>query len=955
MTKASPMPSMLELWSSSHIAGTNAAYVESLYETYISDPNGIPPEWRDYFDRLPKVATQALSLQDVPHSVVRDQFAKIGKMRVRTEATVAHDAQATEYERKQVRVLQLIGAYRQRGHQKAKLDPLGLQQRDPVPDLELGFHQLSAADLDTVFQVGSLYLGTSDASLKQIVDALERTYCNTIGAEFMHIVDTEQRHWIMSRMESVRSAPEMTREQRIQILRRLIKAEGLEKSLGSKYPGTKRFGLEGGESLIPMMSEAIQRIGGYGAKEIVIGMAHRGRLNVLVNILGKNPGDLFDEFEGRVNFQNSGDVKYHQGFSSNVMTPGGEVHLALAFNPSHLEIVAPVVEGSVRARQDRRSDPVGDTVVPLVIHGDAAFAGQGVVMETFQMSQTRAYKTGGTLHIVINNQVGFTTSRQEDARSTEYCTDVAKMVQAPIFHVNADDPEAVVFVTQLAVDFRNTFKRDVVIDLVGYRRRGHNEADEPSVTQPLMYSKIKKHPSTRDLYAQRLIAEGILTEEEDTDLTERYRESLDRGEPLVSSLVMEPNSELFVDWTPYLGHAWTAHCDTRVPIAQLRELSERANLAPEGFSVQRQVNKILEDRRKMGAGALEINWGFAETMAYATLLTAGFPVRMTGQDVGRGTFSHRHAVLHNQKRDEQYIPLQHLSTEQAPFRIFDSLLSEEAVLAFEYGYATTSPTGLVIWEAQFGDFANGAQVVIDQFITSGEHKWSRLCGLTMLLPHGYEGQGPEHSSARLERYLQLCAEHNIQVCMPTTPAQVFHMLRRQAIRPLRKPLVVMSPKSLLRHKEATSTLEDLADGRFHTVLDETDGLDPTKVKRLILCSGKVFYDLRAARRERGIEDMALVRVEQLYPFPGEDLAEIVSQYPNIEDAIWCQEEPMNQGAWYASQHHMRRVIQQHKVDVYLRYAGREASASVSAGYTALHLREQEQFINEALGPMPWGN
>ncbi len=955
MTKASPLPSMLELWSSSHIAGTNAAYVESLYETYISDPNAIPPEWRDYFDRLPKVATQALSLQDVPHSVVRDQFAKIGKMRVRTEATVAHDAQATEYERKQVRVLQLIGAYRQRGHQKAKLDPLGLQKRDPVPDLELGFHQLSAADLDTVFQVGSLYLGTSDASLKQIVDSLERTYCNTIGAEFMHIVDTEQRHWIMSRMESVRSAPEMTREQRVQILRRLIKAEGLEKSLGSKYPGTKRFGLEGGESLIPMMSEAIQRIGGYGAKEIVIGMAHRGRLNVLVNILGKNPGELFDEFEGRVNFQNSGDVKYHQGFSSNVMTPGGEVHLALAFNPSHLEIVAPVVEGSVRARQDRRQDPLGDTVVPLVIHGDAAFAGQGVVMETFQMSQTRAYKTGGTLHIVINNQVGFTTSRQEDARSTEYCTDVAKMVQAPIFHVNADDPEAVVFVTQLAVDFRNTFKRDVVIDLVGYRRRGHNEADEPSVTQPLMYSKIKKHPSTRDLYAQRLIAEGVLTEQEDTDLTERYRESLDRGEPLVSSLVMEPNTELFVDWTPYLGHAWTAHCDTRVPIGTLRELSERANVAPEGFSVQRQVTKILEDRRKMGAGALEINWGFAETMAYATLLDAGFPVRMTGQDVGRGTFSHRHVVLHNQKRDEQYIPLQHLSSEQAPFRIFDSLLSEEAVLAFEYGYATTSPKGLVIWEAQFGDFANGAQVVIDQFITSGEHKWSRLCGLTMLLPHGYEGQGPEHSSARLERYLQLCAEHNIQVCIPTTPAQVFHMLRRQAIRPLRKPLVVMSPKSLLRHKEATSTLEELADGHFHTVLDETDGLDPTKVKRLILCSGKVFYDLRAARRERGIDDMALVRIEQLYPFPGEDLAEIVSQYPNIEDAIWCQEEPMNQGAWYASQHHMRRVIQQHKVDVYLRYAGREASASVSAGYTALHLREQEQFINEALGPMPWGN
>jgi len=955
MTQASTLPGMIELWSTSHISGPNADYVEGLYEQYLSDPNSIPPEWRDYFDRLPKVETKTASMHDVPHSVVRDQFAKISKMRVRTEATVAHDSQATEYERKQVRVVQLISAYRQRGHQKASLDPLGLHQREPVPDLDLGFHQLSEADLDTVFQVGSLYYGAADATLRDIVDALERTYCHTIGAEFMHIVDTEQRHWIMSRMESVRSAPEMAREQRVQILRRLIKAEGLEKSLGSKYPGTKRFGLEGGESLIPMMSEAIQRTGGYGAKEVVIGMAHRGRLNVLINILGKNPAELFNEFEGRVNFENSGDVKYHQGFSSNVMTPGGEVHLALAFNPSHLEIVSPVVEGSVRARQDRRGDPNGDTVVPIVLHGDAAFAGQGVVMETFQMSQTRAYKTGGTLHIVINNQVGFTTNRREDARSTEYCTDVAKMVQAPIFHVNADDPEAVVFVTQLAVDFRNTFKRDVVVDLVCYRRRGHNEADEPSVTQPLMYQKIKKHPTTRDLYAHKLISEGLLTEEEDIGLVERYRESLERGEPLVSSLVMEPNKELFVDWTPYLGHSWTADCDTTVPIDHLRDLAERANTAPEGFAVQRQVNKILEDRRKMGHGALEINWGFAEVMAYATLLEAGYPVRMTGQDVGRGTFSHRHAVLHNQKADGYHIPLQHLSEEQAPFRIFDSLLSEEAVLAFEYGYATTSPGGLVLWEAQFGDFANGAQVVVDQFITSGEHKWARLCGLTMLLPHGYEGQGPEHSSARLERYLQLCAEQNVQVCVPTTPSQVFHMLRRQAIRPLRKPLVVMSPKSLLRHKEATSTLEELADGKFHTVLDETDGLDPSKVKRLIICSGKVFYDLRAARRERGIEDIALARIEQLYPFPEEDLAEVVGRYPNIEDAIWCQEEPMNQGAWYGSQHHMRRVIQRHKVDVYLRYAGREASASVSAGYTALHLREQEQFINEALGPMPWGN
>ena len=566
MTQASSLPTMLEQWSTSHIAGGNAAYVEDLYEQYLTDPNGVPPEWRDYFDRLPKVDSKTVSLHDVPHSVVQEQFAAISKLRVRTEATVAHDSQATEYERKQVRVLQLISAYRQRGHQKASLDPLDLAVRESVPDLDLNFHQLSEADLDTVFQVGSLYFGTADATLKQIRDSLERTYCHTVGAEFMHIVDTEQRHWIMSRMESVRSAPEMSREQRIQILRRLIKAEGLEKSLGSKYPGTKRFGLEGGESLIPMMSEAIQRIGGYGAKEIVIGMAHRGRLNVLVNILGKNPAELFDEFEGKVQFDHSGDVKYHQGFSSNVMTPGGEVHLALAFNPSHLEIVSPVVEGSVRARQDRREDPVGDTVLPIVLHGDAAFAGQGVVMETLQMSQTRAYRTGGTLHIVINNQVGFTTSNPEDARSTEYCTDVAKMVQAPIFHVNADDPEAVVFVTQLAVDFRNTFKRDVVVDLVCYRRRGHNEADEPSVTQPLMYQKIKTHPSTRDLYAQRLVSEGVLTEQEDRDLMERYRESLDRGEPLVSSLVMQPNTGLFVDWSPYLGHTWTTDADTTVEI-----------------------------------------------------------------------------------------------------------------------------------------------------------------------------------------------------------------------------------------------------------------------------------------------------------------------------------------------------------------------------------------------------
>ena len=943
------------LRKSSHIAGGNATYVEDLYEQYLVDPNAVPEQWRDYFDKLPLVETEITQIQDVPHSTIRERFAQISKLRVRTDATVAHDSQATEYERKQVRVVQLISAYRQRGHQKAKLDPLNLAVREHVPDLELGFHELSGADMDTVFQVGSLHIGKADASLGEIVEALERTYCHTVGAEFMHITDTSQRHWVMSRMESVRSAPDYSNDVRTQLLRRLIKAEGLEKSLGSKYPGTKRFGLEGGESLIPMLAEMVQRCGSYGAKEMVIGMAHRGRLNVLVNIFGKNPGDLFAEFEGRAQYDSSGDVKYHQGFSSNIMTPGGELHLALAFNPSHLEIVSPVVEGSVRARQDRRKDILGSAVVPIVIHGDAAFAGQGVVMETFQMSQTRAYGTGGTVHIVINNQVGFTTSKREDARSTEYCTDVAKMVQAPIFHVNADDPEAVLFVTQMAVDFRNEFKKDVVIDLICYRRRGHNEADEPSTTQPAMYQAIRKHKTTRDLYAEHLTNLGVITAEADQLLVDGYRDSLDRDEPLVSSLVSDPDPSSFVDWSPYLNHAWDMDCDTRMDLPALQTLARDTNTPPEGFPIHRQVAKILEDRRKMAAGAQPVNWGMAETLAYATLLEDGHPVRITGQDVGRGTFSHRHAVLHNQSEESSYIPLQHVSEDQAPFVILDSLLSEEAVLAFEYGYATTSPKGLVIWEAQFGDFCNGAQVVIDQFITSGEHKWGRLCGLTMLLPHGYEGQGPEHSSARLERFMQLCAEHNIQVCVPSTPAQVYHMLRRQALRPLRKPLVVMSPKSLLRHKEAVSTLEELAEGRFHNVLDEAEPLDKSKVKRVVLCAGKVYYDLLAARREREIDDIALLRLEQLYPFPEHELQAVLAEYPNLEDAVWCQEEPMNQGAWYASQHHMRRVIHRHKVDVYLRYVGREASAAPAAGYMALHLEQQQAFIDEALGDMPWGN
>lgn len=938
---------MERLWKTSHISGGSAAYVEGLYETFLLDANAIPEEWRNYFEQLP-VVQDGLPVQDVPHSTVRQQFELLAKQKHRPSPSTDNTV-STEYERKQVRVVQLISAYRQRGHQKANLDPLGLWKREIPADLDLHFHHLSAADYDTIFQTGAFYMGKEEATLREIHEALENTYCRSVGAEFMHMVSTEERTWIQQRMDSVRSMPQYSKEVKLHLLERLTAAEGLEKFLGSKYPGTKRFGLEGGESLIPMMDALIQRAGSYGSKEVVIGMPHRGRLNVLVNILGKNPSILFDEFEGRVEYIGSADVKYHQGFSSNVMTEGGEMHLAMAFNPSHLEIVSPVVEGSVRARQDRRNDVNRDLVVPVCLHGDAAFAGQGVVMETFQMSQTRAYATGGTVHIVVNNQVGFTTSKQEDARSTEYCTDIAKMVQAPIFHVNGDDPEAVLFVTNLAVDFRQTFKKDVVIDLICYRRRGHNEADEPSGTQPLMYNVIKSQKTTRDLYAAKLIAQNTISQQDDADLVNEYREALETGQHVAKSLVLKPNSALFVDWTPYLGHEyWSSNVDTSMSVAELQSLGHKLLAIPDGFPLQRQVSKVYEDRALMAAGGEAINWGFAELLAYASILESDHPIRLTGQDVGRGTFSHRHAVLHSQKDASTYVPLQHLKEDQPAFTIHDSFLSEEAVLAFEYGYATTTPSALVIWEAQFGDFANGAQVVIDQFISSGEHKWGRLCGLTMLLPHGYEGQGPEHSSARLERYLQLCAEHNMQVVIPSTPAQVFHMLRRQALRLIRKPLVVMSPKSLLRHKEVVSTLDELANGQFECVLPETDALNPASVERVVICSGKVYYDLRAVRREKNLDNVAIIRLEQLYPFPEEDFARVLAPYTNLKSIVWAQEEPTNQGAWYSSQHHMRHVIREHNPNLNLECAARPASASPAAGYMALHVKEQEQLINAAL-------
>jgi len=910
---------MEQFLRSSHFSGGNAAYIEELYETYLHEPNSVPEEWSSFFDSLPR--TNGSVTPDISHATIIQHFELLGRRQARPTPAPGSGGIHLEHERKQVKVVQLISSYRFRGHQKANLDPLGIMQREDVPDLHLHFHGLTQADLDT-------------------------TFCGHLGPEFMHITSFAEKQWLAQRFESVRSKPTYGDEARIDVLSRLTAAEGLEKHLDSKYPGTKRFGLEGGESLIPLLDCLVRRSGEYGCKEIVMAMAHRGRLNVLVNILGKNPAEMFEEFEGKRLVNTSGDVKYHQGFSSNVMTPGGEVHMALGFNPSHLEISCPVVIGSGRARQDRRDDPTGQKVVPILMHGDAAFAGQGVVMETFQLSQTRAYKTGGTIHIVINNQVGFTTSRQDDARSTEYCTDIAKMVGAPILHVNGDNPDAVMFAAMLAMDYRYEFGKDVVIDLVCYRRRGHNETDEPSSTQPLMYETIRKHSTTRTLYAQKLVAEGVVEQDQANNMANEYRASLDNGDFVVHNLVREPDTGLFVNWEPYLDHDWRTPANTGIDLKVLQDVAARITNIPDGIQVQRQVAKIYDDRRKMAGGALPLNWGMAELLAYGTLLDEGYPIRITGQDVRRGTFSHRHAVVLNQKDGEAYLPMANLADDQPRFDIYDSVLSEEAVLAFEYGYATTAPAGLIIWEAQFGDFANGAQVVIDQFIASGEHKWGRLSGLTMMLPHGFEGQGPEHSSARLERFLQLCAEHNMQVVIPTSPAQIFHLLRRQAIRPMRRPLVIMSPKWILRHKLATSSLEELANGEFQNVIG--DSIDPAKARRVVLCSGKVYYHLLEERVERGIDDIALIRLEQLYPFPDAELEEILRPYSNIEDIIWCQEEPMNQGAWYSSQHHMRHVIQRLMPQLHLSYVGRESSAAPASGYMSVHLEEQKQFIDQAL-------
>lgn len=931
------------------LAADNAHYIESLYEQFLSDPDSVDADWQDYFK-------QYQSPNDAPHNAIQDQFLLLARNqtanKVPTGTTSTSGSTANCADPKQMGVQQLISAYRRRGHRRAQLDPLQLHPRAAVEDLTLAYHGLSDADLDTVYSTGDLSIGKSEAPLREIIEIMERVYCRHIGIEYMHVTTSTEKRWMEKYLETNHGHIEFDKDKRLSILERLTAAEGLEKYLARKYTGVKRFGLEGGESFIPAINEIIQRAGGYGTKEVVIGMAHRGRLNLLVNVLGKNPADLFDEFDGKVQPEKgSGDVKYHNGFSSNVMTPGGETHLALGFNPSHLEIVSPVIQGSVRARQVRRNDTTGNLVLPIVIHGDAAFAGQGVVQETFQMSQTRAYTTGGTVRIVINNQVGFTTSRQEDARSTEYCTDVAKMVHAPILHVNGDDPESVIFAAQLALDYRHEFGKDIIIDLFCYRRNGHNEADEPSATQPLMYAVIKKLPTTRAIYAQKLIAEGVLTAEEETKYEDEYRESLDRGEYVANSLVLEPSEELFVDWSPYLNHDLQDDWDTSVDIEKLKAYGRRMAEMPEGYKLQRQVQKVVEQRLAMQTGEEPLNWGAAETLAYATLVdNDDLMVRITGEDVGRGTFSHRHSELFNMEDGSMYVPLAHISEDQARFATYNSLLSEEAVLAFEYGYATTVPNALIIWEAQFGDFVNGAQVVIDQFIASGETKWQRVCGLTMLLPHGFEGQGPEHSSARLERFLQLCAEDNMQVITPTTPAQIYHALRRQGVRPIRKPLIVMSPKSLLRHKLATSQLEELATGKFETVLSDVDNVNPEQITRLVLCGGKVYYDLLEQRRALGLDHVAIARIEQLYPLPEERLVAEIEKYSNLAEIVWTQEEPLNQGAWYYLAPEMYRIVVPHPTKArILDPVARPASAAPATGSAKIHLQQQQALVAGGLG------
>ena len=934
-------PSLLQQFSqSSPLSGGNAPFVEGLYESYLQDGNSVSPEWKVYFDTF-----HGREAGDVPHSMVIAGIEAAQKRNRNGHAALA--AVSEQDAQKQANVLRLVTAYRSRGHLAANLDPLGLAAKQPAPDLDLAFHGLTSADLDTEFNTSS-QAGSRPLKLKDLLALLKATYASTIGAEFMHISDAEQRRWMQEKLETTGGKFPFSAEQKKHILTQLTAADGLERYLHTRYVGQKRFSLEGGDSLIPLLDDIVQRGGAAGAKEIVIGMAHRGRLNVLVNTFGKPPHQLFDEFEGKFPHDDdpahSGDVKYHMGFSSDIQTPGGAVHLAMGFNPSHLEIINPVVAGSVRARQNRRKDKNHDQVIAILIHGDAAFAGQGVGMELLNMSQARGFRIGGTVHIVINNQIGFTTSRVDDSRSTLYCTDVAKMVDAPVLHVNGDDPEAVLYCAQLAYEFRARFKRDVVVDLVCYRRQGHNEADEPAATQPIMYQVIRARPTARELYGKQLIEQNLISAADAQAIVDDYRSKLDAGRA-IAALAPVALDGLNLDWSKYQNGSLQQPANTAIERGKMAELLDKILALPKDLTLQARVAKIYEDRTKMANGELRMDWGFAENLAYASLIDQGFNLRLVGQDSGRGTFFHRHAVLHDQHSNNTYLPLSTVR-DDAGVWVVDSLLSEEAVMGFEYGYSTAEPNTLSIWEGQFGDFANGAQVVIDQFISSGEAKWGRLCGLALFLPHGYEGQGPEHSSARLERFLQMCALNNMQVCMPTTPAQMFHMLRRQMLRSCRKPLIVMTPKSMLRNKASTSSLEDLSSGGFQLVISDSAAKQPAKkVRRVVFCSGKVYYDLLEDTEKRGIDNVAILRVEQLYPFPRAEVSTELANYPAAKEVVWCQEEPMNQGAWFQIRHHLQACISN---KLSLSYAGRPRSPAPAAGHFNAHVAEQAALVEQAL-------
>jgi 2-oxoglutarate dehydrogenase E1 component len=938
---------MKQMLSNSYLFGTNTPYIEALYDSYLANPASVEPAWRDYFDKLGTLPGAGnYNGPDVAHYPIITSFAQRAK-----EGTLQASARIASSDGKQVKVLQLINAYRFLGNRWAQLDPLKRSERPSIPELEPSHYGFTEADLGQVFQTGSFAAVSGEATLREVLEACRQTFCGTIGAEFMYLSDVGQKRWLQSKMEPIRSTPAYTADEKKRFLVQLTHAETLERYLHTKYVGQKRFSLEGGEALILAMDQLIRTAGTVGVQEMVIGMAHRGRLNVLVNTLGKLPSMLFDEFEGKKKSAlSAGDVKYHMGYSSDVGTPGGPVHLTLAFNPSHLEIVNPVVAGSVYARQVRRGIEGKKQALPVLIHGDAAVAGQGVNQEMLNFSNTRGYGTGGTVHIVVNNQIGFTTSDLRDYRSSLYCTDIFKMIEAPIFHVNGDDPEAVALVTQIAMEYRQEFKKDVVIDIVCFRKLGHNEQDEPMVTQPLMYKKIAQHPGTRKLYADKLQAQGVIAEGDADQMIKDYRAALDEGRHLIDPVISDYQSKFSIDWTPHINVPYTEKCDTTVSMTEMQRLAKRLTTVPPNFTLHSRVQKIIDDRKLMGEGKLPVDWGMGENLAYASLVAAGFNIRVSGEDVGRGTFFHRHAALHDQNREKwdegTYWPLQNIHENQGRFMCFDSVLSEEAVLAFEYGFATAAPNEMVVWEAQFGDFANGAQVVIDQFLSSGEAKWGRGCGLVMLLPHGYEGQGPEHSSARLERYMQLSADFNWEVCVPSNAAQVYHMLRRQMLRKQRKPLVVMTPKSLLRHKDATSTLEELATGTFQTIIGETDKVDPKKITRMVTCAGKVYFDLLAARREKKIDNVVLIRVEQLYPFDDRRLHEEMLKYPNLKELIWCQEEPMNQGAWYAKHHRLERLIKKGQI---LDAVARPSSPSPAVGYAAKHVQQQKEVVNTALG------